>query len=143
NVGFDCLALKLIPGQGIDSMRPVRVTTMGASAVLPLRMVAAGTGSTVGITLWVIGEGRYEPQNFPSFYIPTSDLIWDWRTSSSNYTTLRAKIEADNGNKAWETESSFPVSRYEVEAYVNGGGFRFGNAPADKDYLAVMGPITK
>lgn len=141
NEGFDFLALKLIPGQGISSMRPVRVTTMGASPVLPLRMVAAGTGNTVGITLWIVGEGRYEPTNFPSFYIPTTDLVWDWKTSSSNYTTLRANIEANSGNKAWETESSFQVSRYEIQSYVLGGGYRFGQAPAENDYLPVMGPV--
>ena len=28
-------------------------------------MVAAGTGNTVGITLWVVGDGRYEPQELP------------------------------------------------------------------------------
>src|SRR5262249_34982622 len=56
NDGFNFLALKLVPGQGIDSMRPVRVTTPGATPVLPLRMVAAGTGATTPITLWVIGE---------------------------------------------------------------------------------------
>ena len=40
--GFDFLALRLVPGQGIDSMRPVRITTPGASPELPLRMVEAG-----------------------------------------------------------------------------------------------------
>lgn len=57
---FDFLALKLVPGKGVGAMRPVRVTTQGANPVLPLRMVAAGTGATVGITLWVLGEGRYD-----------------------------------------------------------------------------------
>ncbi len=46
---FDFLAMKLLPGQGVASMRPVRVTTHGANVVLPLRMVAAGTGAVVGI----------------------------------------------------------------------------------------------
>ena len=64
--GFGFLALKLVPGQGVDSMRPVRVTAPGASPSLPLRMVAAGTGTTTPIELWVFGEGRYEPSNFPS-----------------------------------------------------------------------------
>ena len=49
NEKFDFLALKLVPGKTVQDMRPVRVTTKGASSVLPLRMVAAGTGSTVGI----------------------------------------------------------------------------------------------
>ena len=56
--GFDFLALKLAPGQGVSAMRPVRVTTPGAGVQLPLRMVAAGTGATVGVTLWVVSDGR-------------------------------------------------------------------------------------
>jgi hypothetical protein len=104
--GFDFLAMKLTPGAGVSAMRPVRITTKGASLNLPLRMVAAGTGATVGITLWVIGEGAYEPQNFPMFKIDSKDLVWDWATSSSNYKEIReAKAKALEG-RGWEIESS-------------------------------------
>src|SRR5262249_9112130 len=89
NDGFDFLAIRLIPGMGIDSMKPVRVTTPGASPVLPLRMVAAGTGAITPITLWVVGEGRYQPTNFGQFSIPVSDVVWDWDTSESNYAKLK------------------------------------------------------
>ena len=64
--GFDFIALRLLPGQGVQQMKPVRVVTPGMSPTLPLRMVAAGTGANVAITLFVIGEGRYEAQNFPN-----------------------------------------------------------------------------
>ena len=107
---FDFLAMKLVPGQGVQSMRPVRVTTAGAAPVLPLRMVAAGTGATVGITLWVIGEGRYEPQNFPFFQIGADELLWDWKTSSSNFNELRAKKTTDSAGRGWEVERP-PTSR--------------------------------
>lgn len=141
NEGFDFLAMKLIPGMGIASMRPVRVTTMGASPVLPLRMVAAGTGATVGITLWIVGEGRYEPSNFPSFYIPTSDLVWDWNAKSSNYTELRAQKTAESNGTAWETESSFQISRSQIQSFVLNGGNQYGGpSPAGDDYLATTGP---
>ena len=63
--GFDFLAMKLLPNQGVQAMRPVRVTSPGASLSLPLRMAAIGTGATVGISIWVVADGRYEPQNFP------------------------------------------------------------------------------
>ena len=38
--GFDFLAMKLLPNQGVQAMRPVRVTTPGASLSLPLRMAS-------------------------------------------------------------------------------------------------------
>ena len=139
---FDFLALKLVPGQGIQAMRPVRVTTTGASAVLPLRMVAAGTGAKVGIVLWMVAEGRYEPQNFPFFQIKADELEWDWTTYSSNLATLRTEKEAKLDGRGWEHESSvaFPVSdmsNYLRNGYCqpyyggyNGGGYNGGGAPS-------------
>jgi MYXO-CTERM domain-containing protein len=116
--GFDFLAIKLVPGTGVQAMRPISVTSTGAAISLPLRMVAAGTGATVGITLWVVASGRYEPKNFPSFTIAPSSLVWDWSTSSSNYTTLRAQKEQQFGNAAWQIESSLDQSPYSVESAV-------------------------
>ena len=113
--GFDFLALKLVPGQGIDSMRPVRITSPGATPLLPLRMVAAGTGSVTPISLWVVGEGRYEPTNFPTFEIDPEDVVWNWDSSSSNYKELRtAGFEATQG-KAWLYEAAEPVSTWQIE----------------------------
>ncbi len=144
NEKFNFLALKLVPGKGVQDMRPVRVTTTGASAVLPLRMVAAGTGPTVGISLWIVGEGRYEPQNFPSFVIDASELSWDWSQSKSNYTELRAQKTAAGGGRAWEIESSTDLYRQSLESLVQQGSYD-GQGPypttdeerAAQDYLPV------
>lgn len=149
---FDFLALKLVPGKTVQDMRPVRVTTKGAATVLPLRMVAAGTGSTVGISLWVVGEGRYETQNFPSFVIPTSDIAWDWSQNKSNYTELRAEKTVTGGGKAWEVESSILLNRSNVENAVTYGYYNNNNngGPPSSDpeiqaqqaYLPVTDPQT-
>ena len=152
---FDFLALKLVPGKTVQDMRPVRVTTKGAASVLPLRMVAAGTGSTVGIGLWVVGEGRYETQNFPSFVIPTSDIAWDWSQNKSNYTDIRAQKTTAGGGKAWEVESSILLNPSSVENAVNngyyfngggggpgGGGAVDAETQAQQAYLPVTDPQT-
>jgi hypothetical protein len=150
--GFDFLAMKLLPNQGVQAMRPVRVTTPGASLSLPLRMAAVGTGTTVGITIWVVADGRYEPQNFPFFHIDDSALVWDFSTSQSNYTTLRAQDEANLKGKGWEIESSISLNDQIItgvilsggQYYGGGGGFGGGGvaAPADPslDYLPVGDP---
>jgi hypothetical protein len=143
--GFDFLAMKLLPNQGIQAMRPVRVTAPGASLALPLRMAAVGTGATVGITIWVVGDGRYEPQNFPFYRIEDKDLVWDWKTYSSNYTTLRAQNDSNLQGKGWELESSLTLNQTLITnvinsggVYYNGGGVGVG-APsqASDDYLPV------
>jgi MYXO-CTERM domain-containing protein len=129
--GFDFLALKLAPGQGIQAMRPVRVTSPGAGLSLPLRMVAAGTGATVGITLWIIGDGSYEPRNFQFFTILPSELTWDWSINRSNYTTLRAQKEASLNNAAWQIESSLALSPYTIQNFV---------LRSPNDYTALPSP---
>ncbi len=135
---YDFLALKLVPGAGVQAMRPVRVTTAGASPVLPLRMVAAGTGATVGVTLWVMADGRYEPQNFPAFRVADGDIVWDWTSSSSNYRDLRAKGEAALAGRGWEIESSTSQSQSALRQYVTNIGR--GGPNGGPDYLPVNGP---
>jgi hypothetical protein len=145
--GFDFLAMKLLPGAGVQSMRPVRVTSPGASLSLPLRMAAIGTGVSVGITLWVVSDGRYEPQNFPFYHIEDKDLIWDWSTSASNYTTLRAQNESTLNGKGWEIESSLTLNQGLISNVINSGGVYYGGggvsqsppSQASDDYLAVPG----
>jgi hypothetical protein len=116
NDGFDFLALKLVPGEGVSAMRPVRITTPGAGTALPLRMVAAGTGAVTPLTLWVFGEGRYAPSNFDSFEIQEKDLVWDWGSSSSNYKDLRAAGFAASNGAAWLVEAGEPTSQYDIES---------------------------
>jgi hypothetical protein len=126
---FDFLALKLAPGQGVQAMRPVRVTSEGAGLSLPLRMIAAGTGARVGLTLWIIADGRYEPANFPFFTISPAELTWDWSVSHSNYTTVQVQKEAASNNAAWQIESAVALSPYVIENGLSGGG----------DYVALPG----
>jgi len=125
--GFDFLALKLAPGQGVAAMRPVRVTTPGAGLSLPLRMVAAGTGATVGVTLWVMADGRYEPTNMKSFTIDPSEITWDFSTNTSNYAQIRQQKEQQLNFAAWQIESSLQISPYQVEGPVM-------SQPADQNY---------
>jgi hypothetical protein len=135
NEHFDFLALKLAPGAGVSAMRPVRVSTPGAAPVLPLRMVAAGTGVTVGITLWVVAEGRWEPQNFPFYAITADDLAWDWKTNSSNFSQLRADKESSSQNRAWEVESSINVSQQQITNVITYAGYP--GYDAGTDYLGT------
>jgi hypothetical protein len=142
--GFDFLAMKLLPDQGVTAMRPVRVTSQGASLSLPLRMAAIGTGAAVGITIWTVSDGRYEPQNFPFYHIDDSELVWDWASSSSNYTTLRASHEAGLNGKGWEMESSLSLAEQTITNVIQSGGVYYGGgggvaqpSDASEDYLPV------
>jgi len=142
--GFDFLAMKLLPGEGVQAMRPVRVSTNGASLSLPLRMASVGTAASVGFTIWVVSDGRYEPSNYPFFHIDDAQIVWDWSSQSSNYTTLRQQEEASYKGKGWELESAISLSQETVVqavetsgASVTGGGTFPASVDASMDYLPV------
>ena len=154
NEKFNFLALKLVPNKGIQDMRPVRVTTQGANVALPLRMVAAGTGANVGISLWVLGDGRYEPMNYASYVIDDNDLGWDVSTQKSNYADVRAALNAKGNNSVWEIESSTFLNTAQFQSYVLYSNGYYGSASggydpeaqAQVDYLPVKdaaGNVTK
>lgn len=108
--GFGFLAIKLVPGSDVSRMVPIRIAFDGASPSLPLRMVAAGTGSFVGIKLFVFGEGRWEAQNFPNAEIATKDLVWDFRANGSNLSQLEDQV-VTAAPRSWITETADDYGR--------------------------------
>lgn len=112
---FDFIALRLRPDCGERSMRPVRVVTQGADPTLPLRMVAAGTGPKVGITLYVIAEGRYRPAApFREVELDYDRLVWDRFANKSNYDqlSLEAMTAGDAHNWIVEYAAKPQISQY-------------------------------
>lgn len=107
--GFDFVAVRLRPGEGVKAMQPIRVSWRGAIASLPLRMVAAGVGTSVGIKLFVIGDGRWTTENFPSFEIDPSVLTWDFATQRSDYTAWRQRLADKWSGRAFALESSIDM----------------------------------
>jgi hypothetical protein len=143
--GAEFIALRLKPGTGVQQMTPVRVVTPGASPVLPLRMVAAGTGPQVSIVLYVISEGRFTTQNFEEARIDYGSLSWDWLTSRSNYAETRTAALAGGAwltsfarRGAMTTQITTPdssVAQYAVattgQSYQSLGDLYFAQAAAD------------
>lgn len=123
--GFDFIALRMAPAADIRAMRPVRVVSEGASTALPLRMVSAGTGPSVGLTLFVVAEGRWETANFPNQELGDEGLSWDFLTASSNYRDLRAVALDQGDGRTWLT------------TYAKRGTF-FGSEPS---ILEAGGPV--
>ena len=78
----------------------------------------------------MVADGRYEPQNFPFFHIDDSQLVWDWNTNASNYTTLRTQKEATLKNAGWEIESSIALNQQIIKNVILSGGQYYGNGLA-------------
>lgn len=110
---MDFYAMRLRPGEGVQAMQPVRVRFASPSPVLPLRMIAAGAADKVGVNLVVVGEGRWETQNFPTVRVDASALVWDWRANSSNYNDVFRAAVNGAGGRGWVVESAQSSQNYQ------------------------------
>ena len=120
--GFDFIALRLQPDQGVQQMKPVRIVSPGMSPTLPLRMVAAGTGANVDITLFVISEGAWVPQNFPVASVLEGSLNWDFNSSSSNYAERRKEVLARENGRTWNEAYSIKGTLFSPRPTPDGFG---------------------
>ncbi|MFO0650920.1 MAG: DUF2330 domain-containing protein [Polyangiales bacterium] len=112
DLSMDFVALRLRPGEGVDRMRPVRIRLPGYVPSLPLRMIAAGAGDRVGLTLVVLAANRVEAQNFSNAEITDDDLTWNWDAPTDpTVDFLRAfdAVNARHGGSAWITETATEV----------------------------------
>lgn len=124
--GYDFIALKLRPGQGVQQMTPVRVVTPGGNGVLPLRMVAAGVADQVDIVLFVIGEGRYSLPDLADVAVDTSELSYDFKRNTSNYARLRDSALSENGGFSVLTsyaKKPFFSAAFQQSVVTSGGAF--------------------
>ena len=103
------VVLRLAPGNGVQNMQPVRVTTPGMHLAFPLRMVAAGVADSVALELFVLAEGRYEAGNLGNVEIDRNAITYDWATNLFNYDALADAALAEDGGHVWLTEYASPA----------------------------------
>ncbi|MBK8259342.1 MAG: DUF2330 domain-containing protein [Polyangiaceae bacterium] len=101
--GFDFIALRLQPGQGVSAMKPVRVITPGPTTTFPMRMLAVGAAEKVAINLFVLTEGTVQVDGYANTQIAADDVVWDWESDSSNYVALREEALSENGGATFLT----------------------------------------
>lgn len=107
--GWDFVVVRLRPGAGVKAMRPIRVSTRGVNLALPLRMMAAGAGTSIGLKLFVIAEGRFRAKNYPSYVVDPGQLVWDYAAEKSNYVDLRAAGAKSFDGRAFALEASIEL----------------------------------
>lgn len=90
---MDFIALRL---NGNQPMQPVRVVTPSGEAVLPLRMVKAGTGDSVPIVLYAIGEKRLGLADLTEVHLDMPSLSFDFAAGTTNYESVRREALEDN-----------------------------------------------
>lgn len=103
--GYDFIAMRLQPGKDVRAMQPIRIVSPGTDLSMPLRLMQIGAGAKLGITMYIIGEGRYRTTgSFPDVPVDFSKLLWDFSQNRSSYQELSNQTMATEGGRAFITE---------------------------------------
>lgn len=98
------VVMRLAPELGVNAMQPIRIRYPGYMATFPLKMVTVGASGTLGLTLWIIADQRFESRNYTTQTIDQDALIWDAEIWTHNYAEVfDAQIDAAGG-RAWINE---------------------------------------
>jgi hypothetical protein len=139
--GFDFIALRMQPSQAERQIEPIRIVSPGADPSLPLRLMQIGGAAKIGITLFVIGEGRYHTKNFPEGAPAIDKLIWDTSQNRSNYQelSLRKMEEAEGRTFITEYAKKPDLSESGAPPPIGGRGMT-GNPALGAAYAQGCGP---
>lgn len=108
--GMKFLAMKLAPGEGVESIQPIKMTYAAAGPAVPLRLTAVAAQLEMGVKIWILGESRYGPLNVPDIEIPSAELVRDPITWDVNYLPLVARKVDDMGGAGFVTELAAPAA---------------------------------
>ncbi len=134
--GFDFIAARLTPGQGVEQIKPLRVVTKGALTTFPMRMLTAGAQKSVALSLFVVTEGRSGIKGFPGATITGEDLTWDFDKRASDYADVRAKQLAADSGRTFLTTYAEPRGLLAPVTVVEPGLNPFDEAPIVVDFFA-------
>lgn len=137
-LGMNFVALRLSPQAGIDRMVPVRIRTPGLSLTLPLRMIAAGIGSSVDIELFVFAEGRMETASFPNAEVDRGAISYNWSTQTFDYDAQfdAALFQGSGVLTNWVTEYAKQPVLSSLAAFRSGSGADRHSAMDDIDIIS-------
>jgi MYXO-CTERM domain-containing protein len=81
--GMHLLALRLIKGADVGSIRPLMLTYDGKSPMIPIKLTAVAANDDMGVMTWLLADARGVPQNYLSLEL--NDARLDWFNNASNY----------------------------------------------------------
>jgi hypothetical protein len=96
------LALKLLNGKDVRSIRPIVLTFSGTEPCVPLRLTAIAAINDMQVRVWVLGAHRAVPLAFLEVKVDEARI--DWSRGGANYTQVLAEAANDAGGNAFAVE---------------------------------------
>ena len=92
------LAMKLQADQGVDALKPVKLTFEGDNAVVPIRLTAVAADPHMGIIVWMLGDSRAVSANFANVELDQNDIRFDFALRNNYRTVVSRTVDAAGGH---------------------------------------------
>ncbi|HEX3695349.1 MAG TPA: DUF2330 domain-containing protein [Polyangia bacterium] len=96
------VALKLLSGQDVTSIRPIILRFDADAPCIPLRLTAIAAQNDLRVNLWVVAPHRTVPQTYQEIVL--NDARIDWFNNGSNYDALLKEAADEAGGNAFTAE---------------------------------------
>ena len=80
--GMKFVAVKLLNGEGIDSIQPLLMKYTSDKPVIPIRLTAVAAMPDMGVLTWVVADARAVPENYE--HVTPNFTRLNWYTGSGN-----------------------------------------------------------
>ncbi|RME49753.1 MAG: DUF2330 domain-containing protein, partial [Deltaproteobacteria bacterium] len=103
-------AMRLQPEKEVSDITPIVLEYMAKAPMIPLRLTAVAAEPEMSFVVWVLGAGRYVPENYGTITIGDDELIYDPERGTHNYfETVSRKVD-EAGGRAFLTEYAHGTS---------------------------------
>lgn len=96
------LALKLQKGRNDGDLQPITMRYKAEQPMIPIQLTAVAATEDMDIQVWVLGEKRAIPLNYPHVKINESRV--DWLNGGQNYRSLVTEAMNEAGGQGFVTE---------------------------------------
>jgi hypothetical protein len=111
------VAAKLLPGKGIDGIKPLRITYQGTQPMIPLVLTTPAADPHMTVRVWIAADEYYRLEGETPLEVGADRLSFDIR-ARSNYPMVLARLVDEAGGHAFVAEYRGDLPTYSPNAEV-------------------------
>ncbi|MCI0395450.1 MAG: DUF2330 domain-containing protein [Chloroflexi bacterium] len=110
--GFAFLAMRLLPDQGVQEIKPVKVTYRTERPMIPLRLTAVAANPDMAVIVWIFAQSQAVPANYAHMEIADDELTFFYPFGGNDYRQLMGQRANEFDGQAFITEYAGPTSNF-------------------------------
>lgn len=102
------VALKLLPGAGVDDIAPLRLDFTADQPTVPIIPTQVAAEPDMGLIVHVVGSARAIPTNY--LHVAINERAIDWFNNGSNYPDVVSQAADEANGQAFATDFAGPIT---------------------------------